>query len=191
MAQSYTPAAVNSVAFNLLFMQIVFRALEGKGEPVDEEAAFYRIEQLGFQVGNRLVERVLHFTKTLPFQDPIDVVKFLCKDYWSSIFGKAIDNLKTNHRGVYVLHDMSFGWVARFAVDSIQSETAKMTVLYLAFPCGLLRGALANLGIVATVTAEIPAFPQAIFQIRSTISTTQTTAASTETGASDSITTAQ
>lgn len=41
-----------------------------------------------------------------------------------------------------------------------------MSPQYLAYPCGLLRGALASLGILATVTAEIPAFPQCIFQIR-------------------------
>lgn len=135
MTQSYTPGLSNSITFNLLFMEIVYRALEASrpknqpGEPVDDEAAFYRIEQLGFQVGQRLVGRVLQLSGTLPFPDPIEVVKFICKEYWSSIFGKAIDNLKTNHRGVYVLHDMTFGWVARFAVDAVRSETAKMAVL--------------------------------------------------------------
>lgn len=28
----------------------------------------------------------------------IDVIKFLCKDLWTLVFRKQIDNLKTNHR---------------------------------------------------------------------------------------------
>ncbi|KAH8080057.1 hypothetical protein JL720_9188 [Aureococcus anophagefferens] len=34
------------------------------------------------------------------------------------------------------------------------------------FPCGVLRGALANLGIVATVTAEYGTLPSCSFSIR-------------------------
>ena len=28
----------------------------------------------------------------------MDVIKFLCKDLWTLLFRKQIDNLKTNHR---------------------------------------------------------------------------------------------
>ena len=39
------------------------------------------------------------FSKDRPrFNDTLDVIKFLCKDLWSLVFGKNIDNLKTNHR---------------------------------------------------------------------------------------------
>ena len=41
----------------------------------------------------------LRFTKDRPrFTDTLDVVKFICKDLWSIMFKKQIDNLKTNHR---------------------------------------------------------------------------------------------
>lgn len=30
--------------------------------------------------------------------DNLDVIKFLCKDLWTILFRKQIDNLKTNHR---------------------------------------------------------------------------------------------
>jgi len=32
-------------------------------------------------------------------------MKFICTDFWSSINKKQIDNLRTNHQGVYVLQD--------------------------------------------------------------------------------------
>lgn len=38
-------------------------------------------------------------TKDRPrFLDNLDVVKFICKDFWIALFKKQIDNLKTNHR---------------------------------------------------------------------------------------------
>ena len=124
---------VNAASLNLLFMQIVFKALtDSKSQstdPPDHEAAFYRIEQLGFQVGQRLVERILLNAQTPRLVDPIECVKFLCKEFWMIVFGKGIDNLKTNHRGVYVLHDHTFQWISRFAIDANASETAKMAVL--------------------------------------------------------------
>jgi|SRR5579862_2203854 trafficking protein particle complex subunit 6 len=55
----------------------------------------------------------------------MDVIKFLCKDLWTLLFRKQIDNLKTNHRvlyagegltkGVYVLTDNSFKWFSRMS----------------------------------------------------------------------------
>lgn len=32
------------------------------------------------------------------FSETLDVIKFLCKDMWTLVFRKQIDNLKTNHR---------------------------------------------------------------------------------------------
>lgn len=32
------------------------------------------------------------------FIDTLDVIKFICKDLWTLVFRKQIDNLKTNHR---------------------------------------------------------------------------------------------
>lgn len=39
------------------------------------------------------------FSRDRPrFADNLDVIKFLCKDLWTILFRKQIDNLKTNHR---------------------------------------------------------------------------------------------
>lgn len=43
--------------------------------------------------------KLIRFSRDRPrFNDTLDVIKFLCKDLWSLVFGKNIDNLKTNHR---------------------------------------------------------------------------------------------
>jgi len=51
------------------------------------------------------------------FTDTLDVIKFLCKDLWMLVFRKQIDNLKTNHRGVYVLTDNSFRPFSRMSTE--------------------------------------------------------------------------
>ncbi len=165
-------------ALNLLFMQIARRAVDQSRAPdnsIDHEAAFYRVEQLGHGVGARLAARVLHAssgsrrTAALAASEALEAVKYICREVWPAAFGRAIDGLKTNHRGTFVLQDDALAWVARFAALEPQAAaTTRMSVLYLAFPCGILRGALHHLGISATVTAEVLVYPQVIFHIRTT-----------------------
>lgn len=65
-------------------------------EEEERDAVFFRLEGLGYRVGQGLVER---FSKDRPrFGDTLDVIKFLCKDLWMLVFRKQVDNLKTNHR---------------------------------------------------------------------------------------------
>lgn len=52
------------------------------------------------------------------FTDTLDVIKFLCKDLWMLVFRKQIDNLKTNHRGVYVLTDNAFRPLSRMSTEA-------------------------------------------------------------------------
>lgn len=94
----------------------------------ERDAVFFRLDALGYRVGQGLVERYVYllnmrgeiyvkmgnmekskwevrywwthrFSKDRPrFVDTLDVIKFLCKDLWMLVFRKQIDNLKTNHR---------------------------------------------------------------------------------------------
>jgi len=63
---------------------------------VFKDSVYFRLEKLGFRVGLGLSEK---FSRDRPrFSDHLDVIKFLCKDIWTIMFKKQIDNLKTNHR---------------------------------------------------------------------------------------------
>ncbi|KAL2007185.1 hypothetical protein VTN00DRAFT_8623 [Thermoascus crustaceus] len=141
--------------------------LSAPDERLDEEeqreATFYRLESLGYRVGQGLAER---FSRDRPrFTDNLDVIKFLCKDLWTILFRKQVDNLKTNHRGVYVLTDNSFRPFARMSM-SVRSDAIAKAQAYLWFPCGVIRGGLARMGINATVQAETSDLPGATFQIK-------------------------
>ncbi|KAL9625020.1 MAG: hypothetical protein Q9160_000749 [Pyrenula sp. 1 TL-2023] len=147
-------------------------ATGGVGDGEDEErvrdAMYWRLDALGYRVGLGLSER---FSRDRPlFTEPLDVIKFLCKDLWTIVFKKQIDNLKTNHRGVYVLTDNLFRPFSRMST-TVRGEAIQRAQPYLWFPCGVLRGALASLGIKASVQAETNDLPGAAFQIKTLGST--------------------
>ena len=132
------------------------------------EMAAAKLERIGYSVGYRLCERLAQ-TKTFGAaagasnaskKDPaaavaasqLEAVKFLCKEFWIEVFRKQIDKLQTNHRGVFVLKDLELRWLTRFPNNQ---ENARVTAIQLlAFPCGMLRGALANLGIPSVVSCD-------------------------------------
>ncbi|KAJ8436799.1 hypothetical protein Cgig2_032027 [Carnegiea gigantea] len=135
------------------------------------ELAARRIEAIGYQVGHQLSER---YTMDRPrFTDHLEAIKFICKDFWSEIFKKQIDNLKTNHRGTFVLQDNRFHWLAhislRLSADGsglsqdasglVENKPAQAASMHLYFPCGIIRGALTNLGIPCAVSADISSLP--------------------------------
>ncbi|XP_051518732.1 trafficking protein particle complex subunit 6b isoform X1 [Myxocyprinus asiaticus] len=131
-----------------------------------------KLENMGFRVGQGLIERyhgrsvfILDhpFTKDTPrFKDELDFMKFICKDFWTSVFKKQIDNLRTNHQGIYVLQDNKFRLLAQLSAGKQYLEHAPK---FLAFTCGLVRGALSNLGVKSIVTAEVSVMPACKFQV--------------------------
>ena len=130
---------------------------------VFKDSVFFRLERLGYRVGQGLSER---FSRDRPrFTDNLDVMKFLCKDLWMVLYKKQIDNLKTNHRGVFVLTDNKFRPFSRMSMAT-SAEAVLRAQPHLYFPCGIIRGVLSSLGVLATVQAESTELPGAIFQIK-------------------------
>jgi trafficking protein particle complex subunit 6 len=79
-------------------------------------------------------------------------------------FDSQIDKLQTNHRGVFVLSDFKFKWLEKYASDDDVSKETAARMLH--FPCGILRGALANLGLSSIVVAEFTTLPACTFNIK-------------------------
>ncbi|XP_076832917.1 trafficking protein particle complex subunit 6B, like [Brachyhypopomus gauderio] len=154
----------DEVLFEFLHMEIMSYVCE---EPITREdtekvrgTGLSTLEGMGFRVGQGLIER---FTKDSPtFKDDLDIMKFLCKEFWSSIFRKQIDNLRTNHQGTYVLQDNKFSLLTSISSGKQHLEEAPK---YLAYSCGLLRGALSTLGLESVVTADVSLMPSCKFQI--------------------------
>uniref|UniRef100_A0A7N2L2R5 Uncharacterized protein n=1 Tax=Quercus lobata TaxID=97700 RepID=A0A7N2L2R5_QUELO len=88
------------------------------------------------------------------FSDHLEAIKFICKVFCSEFFKKQIDNLKTNHRGTFVLQDNRFCWLACMSVNPspengdlsqynynplAENKAAQATSMHLNFPCGIIR----------------------------------------------------
>jgi len=132
---------------------------------VSAEMAAAKLERMGAAVGYRFTERLAenktwNAGNTTSNQEAaartaaqqLEAVKFLCKEVWMEIFSKQIDKLQTNHRGVFVLKDLELSWLTRFPAATEASRVAAIRLL--AFPCGVIRGALANLGIPSVVSCD-------------------------------------
>eukprot|EP00356_Strombidium_inclinatum_P016229 CAMPEP_0170486958 /NCGR_PEP_ID=MMETSP0208-20121228/5850_1 /TAXON_ID=197538 /ORGANISM="Strombidium inclinatum, Strain S3" /LENGTH=65 /DNA_ID=CAMNT_0010761053 /DNA_START=264 /DNA_END=461 /DNA_ORIENTATION=- len=39
------------------------------------------------------------------FQTQLDIIRFLGVTFWQHVFGKSIDNLKTDNKGTFVIYD--------------------------------------------------------------------------------------
>ncbi|XP_036392153.1 trafficking protein particle complex 6b-like isoform X1 [Megalops cyprinoides] len=144
--------------FEFLHMEMVAHVYKEQASRAETEqernTCVSVLEGMGFRVGQGLIERI---TKDTPsFKDDLDMMKFICKDFWINIFKKQIDNLRTNHQGTYVLQDNKFALLTQFSNGKQYLEEAPK---YLAFSCGLVRGALSNLGLDSVVTAEVSTMP--------------------------------
>ncbi|KAI0063244.1 TRAPP complex subunit trs33 [Artomyces pyxidatus] len=146
----------------------------------EEESVRARLEAIGLHVGANITERLCH--DRLGFSDTLDTIKFICKELWSTCWDKQVDNLRTNHRGVYVLQDNSFKPIARISSWESRADATRRAKLvespltlvdsdsdsavqYVAMSAGTLRGSLARLGLQATIIPEIN-LPQCTFQVK-------------------------
>ncbi|KAH7907193.1 NO signaling/Golgi transport ligand-binding domain-containing protein [Hygrophoropsis aurantiaca] len=139
----------------------------GKGAAVmdeEDEAVRTRLEAIGMHVGGNFAERLCRDRPL--FGDSLDAIKFVCKDLWVSCWDKQVDNLRTNHRGVYVLQDNAFKPISRLSSWQGRAEALQRAKLYVALPAGIIRGTLSRMGMHGTVVPEIAVLPQCTFQIK-------------------------
>ncbi|KAF8957058.1 NO signaling/Golgi transport ligand-binding domain-containing protein [Flammula alnicola] len=138
----------------------------GKGAlDEEEEPVRQRLEAIGMHVGSNFSERFTMSDRPM-FSETLDAIKFICKDIWAACWDKQVDNLRTNHRGVYVLQDNAFKPISRLSSWESRADAMKRARLYAAMPAGIIRGALSRLGYTGTVVPEITSMPQCTFQIK-------------------------
>lgn len=155
----------DEVLFEFLHMEIVSHVYKEQQANKDMDnkergMCISVLESMGFRVGQGLIERL---TRDSPsFKDELDIMKFVCKDFWTKVFRRQIDNLRTNHQGTYVLQDNKFAFLTQLSNGKQYLDQAPK---YLAFSCGIVRGALSNLGLESVVTAEVSIMPSCKFQV--------------------------
>ncbi len=94
---------VSDTTMDMLHLEIVNNLIfESASVYKDNPAKAYAVlEDMGYRVGVRLGERL---SRDKPrFNENLDIIKFICKEFWTEAFKKQIDNLKTNHRVCFFL----------------------------------------------------------------------------------------
>lgn len=169
------------------------KSQKGADGGLQQAAKWRRLEALGQDIGRRLAERHAHYRDRM--EQDLEKVKFICKDFWESTFRKQVDVLRTNHRGLYVLTDNNFPWLASVCPPKTSSSTgtnrsaaevqkgqkqkqkqameqdvpndvSRLSVEdFIVLPCGIICGALTRLGLRCRVTADLFPMDEAGYRV--------------------------
>lgn len=142
-----------------------------ESEHLSQDEVTLRVESYGYATGLRLTEVLMYKSEgqLSKIVDILDVMKFVCRDVWKSLYSKQMDNLRTNHRGTFVLIDNEHRLISGLNSSKGNPDSISKARTYLWFSCGLIRGVLMSFGIEAYVAAEISQFPAVIFNIQTSI----------------------
>lgn len=115
------------------------------------------IGTIGFNVGCKSSQLLLTTNTSLPVLsagNTLEAMKFICRDVWKNMYGKQIDNLRTNHVDTFVLVDNHPATASSCMVFDNYLKDKDLTPPYLEFNTGLITGVLSSLGISASVTVK-------------------------------------
>ncbi|KAM9926970.1 hypothetical protein OXX59_002853 [Metschnikowia pulcherrima] len=139
-------------------------------ESLNSEDVQLRVEGYGYDLGLRLTEVLMYKAATKSkIVDVLEIMKFICRDVWRCLYGKQMDNLRTNHRGTFVLIDNKYKVIAGFSSENGKADVVAKARTYTYLPCGIIRGILSSFGIDAYVSADNSQFPAVSFNIQTTI----------------------
>ena len=120
-----------SVMFNELMMQVLCLS-----QPL------LKAREFGMQIGGRLASSNALVVDEC---EVLEKVKWICKVFWQDYFGKGADNLKTNHKDLYVVADLNF---ALFRTLSGSGDSGKQFLEAVQeFLSGLFGGLLEKMGV--------------------------------------------
>lgn len=143
--------SMSSEVFDSFYELFLYEALEqlisqhqSKQSPLADTIA--DIEQVGMSLGRKIIDLLIREMQ-VKFQVQLDVMKFICTEFWKFTFSKAVDNLRTNNAGTFIMTDEAFKFIARVSGKDHESKEYKEKIrCYEAFIVGMIRGAIVNLG---------------------------------------------
>lgn len=141
-------------------------------EFLNSEGVYYKVEEYGFSIGLRIAEILIYQNSNneiLKNLELLNIMKFVCRDVWKLMYSKQMDNLKTNHRGTFVLIDNNFEYFQRFDSPLDFEDTLEKMKPYLYIPSGIIRGVLKSFGVESIVTPEVNKNSSVSFNIQTNV----------------------
>ncbi|CAJ1453444.1 unnamed protein product, partial [Effrenium voratum] len=103
---------VSGVLYSLLRTEMVASLQAALGA----EGAEAKLRAAGFATGLRLVTRLT--ASRFPIMTERDVIKFMCKELWPSLFHRQASRLQVDKQGRFIIYDNSFRWLENLPSDS-------------------------------------------------------------------------
>lgn len=141
---------------------------------LNSEDVNYKLENLGYGIGLRITELIIYHNETENIflkndYELLNLMKFICRDVWKALYGKQMDNLRTNHKGTFVLIDNNFKTFQNFSSPIGLQDTVEKSKQYLWISSGIIKGVLKSFGIESLVTPEINTFPSVSYNIQTNV----------------------
>jgi hypothetical protein len=134
------------------------------GHEVNETLAIRRLKALGAWIAPRLHPQQDLDIQTLrgAIDHALVIMKHICKTFWCKLFGKKVDNLKTNNRGIFVITDNQFLWFAHISSEENTENSEKIRKYVWHFFSALLETAFKCLDLPMTIKQEPNQQPPAL-----------------------------
>ena len=118
------------------------------------EDVFSKLEYMGYQSGLRIVERLARDRPRM--REELDVMRFLCREGWELFFNKQVDSLKTDVKTYKTFEVIDKNFLPLQSIlNSGNRQYLTLAPRLLAYPSGLIRGLLANLGVNSVINPRI------------------------------------
>lgn len=186
MSEEKRVAASALDLLNLEMVNYFSRQIIANAREIDEPANRVRLKKIlykmGEDVGIRLVEKLprdrkerrqgldgsfdSEYAESKVCVTDIDRIKFICKDFWqiTTPSRKSMDKLRSDRSGTWHLIVKEFAPISHFSGMTSAADAA-MLEPYVWMTCGMIQGALNNLGLATSVTGEVM-WPGCTFHVK-------------------------
>ncbi|KAK2948934.1 putative Transport protein particle (TRAPP) component [Blattamonas nauphoetae] len=122
------------------------------------EQAMESIERIGFRSGEKFTEKLFFDQPPTSFQaNRVGISSFLRHSFWPIAFKGNATILAGSYENMFTIEDTDFIWTRSFSLTGYSKSNLQ---LYLQYSCGMIRGAIKQLGYRAKVTGSCQSSPK-------------------------------
>ena len=159
--------AIPDISFHLLISEIIRIQSSGSADTdmtsslntLDDgqmAAVKRKMKTLGNEIGRKSIYYILK--DHIWLKEENSILRFICKEFWCYYFGKFVDRLQANNRGIFLLYDYNFKWLARVGEGDSEGNVQaarRYNQAVFSFVAGLIKGGMTGIGFEKKLKVEI------------------------------------